>query len=485
MRPHFLCLALLVAACNEANPRTAPSDRFIYPSGLVHRAVPGSTNGVLYVASANFDRCFDQGTVMAVDLDRVDLPALGAATNTDPLKLTQLNLAEGSRVYIESYAGEMTLWERPDAPPRLFVPARADGDFIHYIDLPEPTRLACVVADRDAGDNTSEDNPEGTDADPNSDLGSGDSCIDGALSLTRDVPGQQNDLPRAPAPFGVTVSNEGELFVTHVDPADTPARSGIDFQSYLVQLQGSTPSVSSENFRPLNAADLPVGGSHSVAVGERYLFVSGRFASNVQNVTSRRFLLRVLDRTNTSRIIDPGVDVAFAAQDARGLALTQADASGARRLYLALRSPDSLVVLNVRGDEATSDQPNLTLVGSVPMPDGPTQVKLVSRGPTRSVLVLVSCSAAGVVAIFDPDVGQVVAQVAVGEADAGDLEPQPFGLAVQEQGNAARVFVSNFGDGRVSVIDIPDLENPQLARLVARLGTRQDEADVTCQEVQQ
>ncbi|HEX8441481.1 hypothetical protein [Archangium sp.] len=461
MRPHFLCLALLVAACNEANPRPAPVDRFIYPSGLVHRAVPGSTNGFLYVASANFDRCFDQGTVMAVDLDRVDLPALGAATNTEPLALEQLNLSEESRVYIQSYAGEMALWERPDAPPRLFVPARADGDFVHYIDIPEPAKLACVGPSRD-------------------------NCFEGALSLTS-VSGQQNDLPRAPAPFGVTVTNEGQVFVTHVDPADSPARSLVDFQSYLVRLQGETPSVSTSDFLPLNAGELTVGGSHSVAVGERYVFVSGRFSNRVQNATSRRFLLRVLDRNpeNANRIIDPGVDLDFAAQDARGLALTPANASGVQRLYLAVRSPDSLVILNVRGAEATSDLPTLSVVGSVPLPDGPTQVKLVSRGPTRSELVLVSCSSAGVVAIYDPDVGQVVAQVAVGEEDRGDLEPQPFGLAVQQQDNAARVFVSNFGDGRVSVIDIPDLGSPQQARLVARLGTRQDEAAVTCQEAQQ
>jgi hypothetical protein len=55
---------------------------------------------------------------------------------------------------------------------------------------------------------------------------------------------------------------------------------------------------------------------------------------------------------------------------------------------------------------------------------------------------------------------------------------------VQEQGNAARIFVSNFGDGRVSVIDIEDLGSPQLARLVAWLGKRQDqdqEGSNTCQ----
>ena len=41
------------------------------------------------------------------------------------------------------------------------------------------------------------------------------------------------------------------------------------------------------------------------------------------------------------------------------------------------------------------------------------------------------------------------------------------------RGNAARVFVSNFGDGRISVIDLPDLGRPQGARLVAHLGPQQ------------
>ena len=476
MRPHFLSLALLLVACSETNPRPPPTDRFVFPSGLVHRVSPGSTNGVLYVASANFDRCYDQGTLMAVDLDQVrgggdvGLPALGAPVepvSTAPLKLEQLNVAESARVFIQSYAGELALWNRPDGVPRLFVPARADGDFVHYIDVPEPTRLSCVGASEGSRD-----------------------CIDGALSLT-DVPWRRQtgdneetqDLPRAPAPFGVDVTPEGQVWVTHVDPADAPARSRSNFIAFLVKLDGRTPGISTDSFLPLtNAAGQAVGGSHSVAVTERYAVVSGRF-SGVGNLTNRRFLLRLLDTQNGNQIIDPGLDLAFAALEARGLALTPASETRPRRLYLAVRSPDSLVVVDAQGLE--TDTPSLRLVDSVPMPDGPTQVTLVSRGLARSELVVVSCSAAGVVAIYDPDVGQVVAQLAVSEVPREQVS-QPFGIAVQEQGNAARLFVSNFGDGRVAVIDIPDLGSPQLARLVAHLGTRQDaQGSSTCQEVQQ
>jgi hypothetical protein len=477
MRPHFLSLALLLAACTETNPRPPPTDRFVYPSGLVHRVLPGSTNGVLYVASANFDRCYDQGTLMAVDLDQVrggevGLPALGAPVepvSTAPLKLEQLNVSQSASVLIQSYAGEMVLWNRPDGAPRLFVPARADGDYVHYVDVLEPTRLACVGAAEDSRN-----------------------CIDGALSLT-DVPWRRNDtgneatrdLPRAPAPFGVDVTPEGQVWVTHVDPADSPARSNANFISFLVRLDGRNPGISTDSFIALQNSGLAVGGSHSVDVTERYAVVSGRFSNRVANATNRRFLLRLMDTSEErqGQLIDPGLDLAFAARDARGFALTPASPTRPRRLYLAVRSPDSLVVVDAQGME--TDTPSLRLVDSVPMPDGPTQVSLVSRGPARSELVVVSCSAAGVVAIYDPDVGQVVAQVAVSEV-AREQVSQPFALAVQQQDNAARLFVSNFGDGRVAVIDIPDLSSPQLARLVAHLGVRQDaQGSSTCQEVQQ
>ena len=470
MRPLLLSLALLPLACTEADPRPPPTDRFIYPSGIFHRAVAGSTNGVLYVASANFDRCFDQGTVMAVDLDAVGaegnrLPPIASASAPAQSVLTipQLNVAEQSRVSIQSYSGELAFWNRPDAAPRLFVTARSDGDFLHYIDVPEPTRLACVGS-------------------------SSANCAEGALSLSQ-VPGQQKDLPRAPAPFGVAVDPQGAVWVTHLTAADSPARSrgskDASYESYVVRLAGDTPAISTSDFLPLSIPDLPRGGSNSVIADERYVFVSGRYDALLPGVSAaRRFLLRVLDKQNPGRLVDPGLDLSFAANDARGLAITDLVPGQSRRLYLAVRSPDALLIVNAEGTEATSASPQLTVVGSVPLPNGPTEVRLIKR-PSGRDLVLVSCSDAGVVALYDPDVGQVVSQISVGTVQ-GARGPRPFGLAVQAEANAARVFVSNFGDGRISIIDIPDLTSPQQARLVAYLGARQDEGQsATCQEVQQ
>jgi hypothetical protein len=58
-------------------------------------------------------------------------------------------------------------------------------------------------------------------------------------------------------------------------------------------------------------------------------------------------------------------------------------------------------------------------------------------------------------------------------ASFNDVGTQPFGLAVDQQGNAARLFVSSFGDGRVAVLEIPDLLRPQGLRLVTQLGKSQ------------
>ncbi|MFY0523734.1 YncE family protein [Archangium gephyra] len=506
MRPLLLSLALLSAACTQTDDRLPPSDRFVYPSGIVHRAVPGSTNGVLYVSSANFDRCFDLGTLMAVDLDRVagsggeSLQPLGAYTNpaAPAVELGQLNVAPESFRYIDNFAGEMQLWEDPGftgAPDaRLFIAARGDNNSLHYVDIKAPTQLSCV------------NNPDSND------------CTAGALSLVSGVQDQQEGQPRADAPFGVFFDPFGiptqpdksgpRVWVTHLNPADSPIRSRTNFESYVVDVSATTPkdvattekekdeasanpSVSPADFHPLTLPNFPIGGSNSVVADERYVFVTGRLSGAAISDTSlaRRFLVRVLDKYNldAGRILEPGLDLGFAASEARGLALTPRSTtapSAPRRLYVAVRSPDTLLIVNVQGIEKESDLPQLSVVGAVPLPDGPTQVALVPRGELRSELVLVSCSDAGVVAIYDPDVGQVVAQVLVGER-SGTQSPQPFGLAVQEQGPGARIFVSNFGDGRVSVIDIPDLGSPQLARLVAHLGVRQDVGEsAQCQEEQ-
>ena len=85
--------------------------------------------------------------------------------------------------------------------------------------------------------------------------------------------------------------------------------------------------------------------------------------------------------------------------------------------------------------------------------------------------MVATSSTAGVVSIYDDDLGRLAAQI-IG------VGSQPFGLAVQRTEytrggrmiEAVRLFVSNFADGRIAVIDVPDLGRPNEAWLIGYLG---------------
>jgi hypothetical protein len=142
MRAYILTSALLLASCDtDPEPRPPPSTRLVYPSGLAfwRPALGPSTNGYLYVASANFDKCYDSGAVAALDLDALGVRPFGApftqSVEADRGTLiTELGIGPQSSVQIESFAGEMALWSPAGRTPRLFVPTRAEGSFLQAID---------------------------------------------------------------------------------------------------------------------------------------------------------------------------------------------------------------------------------------------------------------------------------------------------------------------------------------------------------------
>lgn len=464
MRPLFLSSALLLlGACSAATePRPPPQDRFVYPSGIVHRDLPDlpggtASNGALYVVSANFDRCFDTGSVIAVNLDTVGLPEFGSPVSQQgPVQLTNLSVADDAWVQIDSFGGELVLWSPADGTPRLFVPSRAEGSSLNAIDIDGATTLRCS-------------------------RGGGRNCIDGALSLIS-VPGQVADQPRAQAPIGVTVAPDAaEVWVTHLEGADSPARTGENPEAYVVRVPADELSLDATNFFPVGGSNLDFGGTHAAAVGSRYVYVTGRNYTLLQGqLQPAEFLVRLVDRSNPGRVLDPVLDVTYSTLEARGLALNPDET----RLYVVARSPDTLLVVDLVGTD--TDAPGLSIVDAVPLPDGATDVSVIPResvagGPARGDLVAVTCSGAGVLAVYDEEVGQVVAQVP-------GVGVQPAELSVDRRGNAARLYTSNFGDGRIAVIDIPNLDNPQDARLVAHLGTIQvldpDQGTTVCQENQ-
>jgi DNA-binding beta-propeller fold protein YncE len=101
----------------------------------------------------------------------------------------------------------------------------------------------------------------------------------------------------------------------------------------------------------------------------------------------------------------------------------------------------------------------------VSLPDSPNELVVLPRAG-RSDLVAVVGVGNNTVAFYDDALGQVVGHI-------GAVGLQPFGIAADLKGPGARLYVSSYQDGRVVVIDVPDLDRPQDGRIVAYLGASQ------------
>ncbi len=479
MRPlAALVLAAALPACSVSGRATElPADRLYFPTGVVHVDSAASPDGVLYVASANFDKRWETGWVTAIDLSKVGLPPFGQPVNpqTGPPQLALGGVGARGVAAVSSFTGQMTSLDLGNGAVRLFVPSRSEGMKIQALDAPAladggTPELRCFT-------------PDGTSA---------QECATSAPSLTpREFERSATGVPRAPAPFGVAVkpltclvasqcavsptcSDGGctceagrckgaakrgdtvggqeplaDVYVTHLQDADSPASSFRDFRGYLVRLASNDPKVTAESF-----IDIGTGPTHGVAAGRRWVYASGRVSAEQGFGTD---LLRLVEPAGG--VFTTGLERAFRVASARGLAL----ASDEGRVYVATRSPDSLLIASIENPD--SPLPEIRAERAVAVPGGADEVVSIPR-PGRSDLVAVTCTNAGALVFYDDDVGDLVAQVP-------GVGLQPFGIAVDRRGAGARLYVTNFGDGRVAVVDVPDLARPQDARLVAHLGPQQ------------
>jgi hypothetical protein len=460
---------LMLSACPTQSKYTGPPvGQFYYPTGLVHVDRPGLTEGVLFVANANFDKRFATGSVVGVRLDGLGLPAFGTVGHGTP-NLTDLKIRDTAVVQVASFTGEMAGLPLNADALRLFVPSRSEGNAFQAVDVTfdadgQPSLSCMLPPDAPAGSSRTD-------------------CTSTAPSMTA-FEFSEDGLPRAPVPYGVAVRARsctvdadcvtpladggivgpgrtcsagecraangdvfGDVWVTHLNQADSPLASGTNLRAYAVRVDSDTLSLPVESFY-----DVGAGGGSSVAIGRRWTYLTGRATSSAVAQ-----MVRLVERSGV--VWQQGLENQYRVAEGRGIALS----SDERRLYLVGRVPDSLVVVSV--DDPTSASPSLNVVRAVPLPDGANEVRVIPR-PGRSDLVAVTCTTGGVLALYDDDVGDLVAQVQ-------GVGLQPFGLAVDQRAPGARLFVGNFSDGRVTVIDIDDLDRPQEARIVAYLGIQQ------------
>jgi hypothetical protein len=154
----------------------------------------------------------------------VGLPPLGAPVPiTGPAVLGNLNVSDAGQLYIQSFASQMAAAPRPTGV-RLFIPSRAEGDLLHVVDAVEDS-LSCFGAPGQI--NCIASSPSLTSPNPLGDAGITDAY----------------DKPRAPEPYGVAISpgDAGQVFVTHATFADDPINSGLNLDSFLVQVDANNP----------------------------------------------------------------------------------------------------------------------------------------------------------------------------------------------------------------------------------------------------
>ncbi len=464
MRLTLVPTLLLAVACNrDLVPRPPVETRLYYPTGVafVSPASPDGGLGRLYVASSNFDRRFDIGWVTAVDLAQVHtpdgrtLPLPGAAVAPPPdggsdqgrpVQFTQLATTTASLVTISPFAGLATV---DDAGTRLFIPSRSEGDELAIMDITQPSDggvpLRCFFSG-------------GTD------------CTVDALRLALEQTPGSFGIPAAPQPYSVTLAPDSDqIYVTHLRPASSPAQSVTNLQNFLVTLHQSELDAARAAWTTDGGYIVPDsafsaigrGATNSIVVTTDFLYVSGR-AKLVS--TDPDVLLRVVDRAS-NLVAYPQLQLVWASLDARALQLRP----DGQRLYLAVDNPAALLVIDVSAPPAPELAPSFTLVRAVPLPEGPNDVQLLTR-TGRAPLVVVSCSVDGSLAFYDDDLGQIAALVpGVGAV--------PFAITIDRRGDFARLYVSNFGDGRVAVVDVPlsvAAAGGRLApRLVAHIGSKQ------------
>ncbi|HEY1086729.1 MAG TPA: hypothetical protein VGE37_03510, partial [Archangium sp.] len=308
----LLIVALLSSCQNANNGIPPPTTRFYFPAGLAHVDAPGSTEGVLFVANANLNKRFASGSVAALSLDKLGLPALGAA-NAGVARLAQFELAETESVRIASFAGELGVQTLAPNSYRLYVPTRSEGNRVYRVNATVSggkATLSCVGAE-------------------------GQNCIETGTSLTP-VALERTDagVPRAPSPFGVAlaarsctvetdccadgaacgractsgqcVTAGGEPFndvwISHIEQADSPLQSRTNYRSYIVWLDSDDFTVSEKSF--LEAGS---GATNSIVAAGDWVYASGRFLSPQTN------LVRVARRDGT--VVATGLETLFRVSD--------------------------------------------------------------------------------------------------------------------------------------------------------------------------
>jgi YVTN family beta-propeller protein len=237
--------------------------------------------------------------------------------------------------------------------------------------------------------------------------------------------------PALAAPLAY-VSNSADNTVSVIDTASqtVAATTGVGALPYGVAVDRTTGTayVTNQDDGTVSVLDGRTGAlTRTIALGGR------PFGAAVSPDGSRVYVTNMGD--DSLVVIDSATGAVLGRAGVAGGPAGVAVSPDGATLYVARNSGDSLIAL---------DADSLATLGSLGLPDGPLGVAVLPSGTVYvSSLGPITGAAPTTVAVVDPSSLDLIATVTVG-IGAHDLAASPDG---------AKVYVSNFFDGTVSVID--------------------------------
>ncbi len=506
----FLFACLAGAGCLiVAEGTTPPVDSIYFPTALT--ISPGRTT--LYVANSDFDLQFSGGSVQALDADGLRQKAravaaavqsgqdasgacgaIGVKANAEPFLnpgvCAPIDVKPFIRkaVPIGAFASSAVVLRREGEGARLFVAVRGDPS-ITYFDIVDDSDPANPVSP--CGDAFCLDC--GVD-------GTTNRC--GSAHLVGTDPfsnPRQLSLPTEPASIdGVELdkSSGDALVVAHESSASASLvvnrwpsdESGPSLEYVLPSLDNG----------PISVVSIPVPRISRVtssAFAYRAGFLVSHRASSALSVLrfeddavskpARPFLVRTGTVANS---------LSHTGTDQRGLAIDGEDRAKCEvacgetdlecmtgcveiplRLYVVSRAPSSLLVGTIEtkpsftGDELTGLTERISLDESIPLPFGPSLVKLgkiVDADGALAKRVFAVAFDSRFIAAYNPVAHQVDAVIKTGRG--------PFGMAFDsgpgENGeNEAFLYVGHFTDSYLGVVDL-DARRPTFGTFLVNVG---------------
>ncbi len=388
---------LVMAGCSEVDGEAPLFDGLHYPVSLA--VTP--TGDHLLVANSNFDLGKRHASVVVVDLD------------------TRGFLRE-SGVAIGAFPGSLTI-----APPASSGDGRARAA---YVPVREDDSLTWFEMD----------------------------WVDDAPVLHCDDPKASYSDRRCAGRFVVTrgEDDDGEAAKVGNDPFTSiylPGRVGEPDHLVVGSLRtGSLDlfEIAAEDGAPTLVDHLIITqGLNDLAIHgpSRTLFASAKYAAVVVRV-------QVVTDAEGSRLVSQAplsLPLATSSSDiGRSLAFT----SDGSRLLVALRAPDALMVYDTTSQGSVD--PDVSLLGLVPMGDDPATIRVFPTGPDGADRAYVVSLSNNSLYVVDPEAMSVVTRIRLGPSNYDPTLSgiSPFSLAWSPTRQEA--YVASFLGHSVSVIDL-------------------------------